>query len=145
MKGKKTFISLTNSQRLELKEGYRNGKKGRFRRRCHILLLSDKGKTIAEIMDFVEISRPSIHTCFNLYQELGITGLQRNKGGGRPPIIKIENQAEIDRIKEIVSAHPQQLKNALPIIEKEFGITVSKQTLIRFLKKTVARINNSEL
>lgn len=137
MKGKKTFVTLTASQRQALRAGYQNGKKGRFRRRCHILLLSDKGKTIAEIMDIVEVSRPSIHTCFNLYRASGIDGLQRSKGGGRPPIIKVENQAEIDRIKEIVAAHPQQLKSALPIIEKEFGITVSKQTLIRFLKKTV--------
>ena len=144
MKGKRTFITLTDSERRALQEGYRNGQKGRFRRRCHILLLSDRGKTIAEIMDFIGVSRPSVHTCFNLYQESGIDGLQRNKGGGRPPIIKIENQAEIERIKAIVAAHPQQLKNALPIIEKEFGITASKQTLIRFLKKTVTPTSDSE-
>ncbi len=144
MKGKKTFIQLTDAQRQALQEGYQNGSKGRFRRRCHMLLLSDKGKTIAEIMDLLEVSRPSIHTCFNLYQASGIDGLQRSKGGGRPPIIKVDNPVEIERIKKIVADHPQQLKEALPIIEQEFGITPSKQTLIRFLKKTAARTSDSE-
>lgn len=144
MKGKKTFIQLTDVQRQALQEGYHNGNKGRFRRRCQMLLLSDKGKTIAEIMDLLEVSRPSVHTCFKLYQASGIEGLHRNPGGGRPPIIKLENPAEVERIQQIVADHPQQLKQALPIIEQEFGITPSKQTLIRFLKKTVARTSDSE-
>ena len=144
MNGKKTFIQLTDAQRQALQKGYRNGSKGRFRRRYHMLLLSNKGKTIAEIMDLLEVSRPSIHACFNLYQASGIEGLQRSKGGGRPPIIKVDNPAEIEQIKKIVADHPQQLKQALPLIEQEFGITPSKQTLIRFLKKTATRTSDSE-
>jgi hypothetical protein len=58
----------------------------------------------------LEVSRQTTHTCFKLYVDSGIAGLRRNKGGGRPPIIKITNPTEIKRIKEIVADHPQQLK-----------------------------------
>jgi transposase len=138
VRGKNTFITLTEAQRQALKEGHLNGKKGRYRRRCQMLLLNNKGKTVSQISALsalLEVSRQTIHTCFKLYVDSGIAGLQRNKGGGRPPIIKITNPAEIKRIKEIVADHPQQLKCALPVIKREFGIESSKQTLIRFIKK----------
>ena len=82
-------------------------------------------------------SRQRIYSSFNCYETSGIDGLQSAPGGGRPTIFKLENQAECERVKEIVSRHPQQLRQALPLIEKELQISTSKSTLVRFLKKTV--------
>lgn len=137
MQGKRRYIQLEAEQRNELAQGYKQGKHSSYRKRCHIILLSAQGYSIAEISKIIPCSRQRIYSCFNRYESSGIQGLDTAPGGGRPPIFKLENQAESDRVKEIVSRHPQQLKQALPLIEKELRISTSKSTLVRFLKKTV--------
>jgi transposase len=137
MQGKKRYIQLEAGQRAELEQGYKRGKRSSYRQRCHIILLSAQGYSISEIGEIINCSRQRIYSCFNRYESSGIQGLDIAPGGGRPPIFKLENQAESDRVKEIVSRHPQQLKQALPLIEQELHISTSKSTLVRFLKKTV--------
>lgn len=144
MRGKNTFVTLDENNKKEAAFGHVHGEKSRFRRRCHMLLLSNRGKTVNEIASLLEVSRQTVHLCFRLYQNGGIDSLRRKKGGGRPPIIKVENQAEIDRIKEIVENHPQQVKAAIPVIEKEFGFSPTVVTLKRFLKKTISATNASD-
>lgn len=137
MQGRNRYIELDEVEREALKVGYKGGKKATFRQRCHIILLSNQGQDITQIAEIMGCSRQSIYAWFNRYEQDGIDGLHTARGGGRPPIFKLENQAETARVKEIVSRHPQQLKQALPILEKELYISTSKSTLVRFLKKTV--------
>ena len=143
MRGKKRFIQLTDEQRQALQQGYTRGRNAKFARRCQLILLSDKGKEINEISDLLDLSRQAITIWFDRYEQLGIEGLHRQEGGGRPPIFKIENAAEVARIKAIVSEHPQQLKQATAAIEEELQRSFSQETLKRFLKKTVGRTNAS--
>lgn len=144
MRGKKRFIKLTNEARTELEQGYKTGKKATFRQRCHMILLSDKGKQVREIAELFDYNYPVITRWFTRYEEGGIEALHTAKGGGRPSIIRIDNEVETKRIKEIIAKHPQQLKEALPVIEEEFNHTMSLMTLKRFLKKTVTGTNGSE-
>lgn len=141
MSAQHRYISLNDSQRKELLGGYKNGKKATYRQRCHIILLSDKGKTIAEISEIMDCTRQTVVHWFSRYEELGCAGLHTSKGGGRPPIFRIDNVKETERIKAIVAKHPQQLKQAIPEIEKELDKTFSKETLKRFLKKTIGPTN----
>jgi len=136
------YISLTDLQRSELLDGYKTGKKSTYRQRCHIILLSDKGKTIDEIAEIMDVTRQTIGNWFSRYEELGCAGLHTATGGGRPPIFRINNQQETERIKAIVAKHPQQLKQAIPEIEKELNKSFSKETLKRFLKKTIGPTND---
>lgn len=145
MRGKKRFITLSDDSRAELETGYKTGKKAIFRQRCHMLLLSDKGKTVGEIAEIFGYNYQVITRWFTRYEEGGIEALHTAKGGGRPAIIRIDNEVETKRIKEIVAKHPQQLKEALPIIEQELNHTMSLMTLKRFLKKTVTGTNDSEM
>lgn len=144
MQGKNRFISLSDSDREQLEEGYKTGKTATFRQRCHGILLSDQDRDIKEIMQILGTSRQTIYSWFNRFEDKGYAGLMRASGGGRPTIFKTENKAEVDRIKKIVSEHPQQLKQAIPVIEKEFDRDFCKETLIRFLKKTAGPTSGSE-
>jgi transposase len=145
MQGRNRYIQLGEVEKEALKVGYKRGKKAAFRQRCHIILLSNQGQDITRIAEIMDCSRQSIYAWFNRYERHGINGLHTASGGGRPPIFKIENLREVERIKEIVSAHPQQLKQAIPVLEKEFGFSFSKETLIRFLKKTVGHTSDCAL
>jgi transposase len=144
MRGKKRFITLTAEDKKELQDGYRRGKKATFRQRCHFILLSYQGKEVSQIAEIFSVRYQTITRWFDRYEQLGIEGLQTAKGAGRPPIIRIDNKVETDRIKELVALHPQQIKQVLPVVEREFGYSMSLDTLIRFLKKTVTPTNDSE-
>ena len=143
MKGKKRFITLTDQQRQELEQGYKFGDKATFRLRCHMILLSDKGMEVKQIAEVLDSTRQSVSLWFDRFEALGIDGLHTVKGGGRPTIFKMENAAEVARIQEIIAQHPQQLKQAIPQIEAELQRSFSKETLIRFIKKTVGPTSDS--
>lgn len=143
MRGKKRFITLSDDERTELERGYKTGKKATFRQRCHMILLSDQGKQVKEIAEIFAVNYQVITRWFTRYEHSGIEAIHTAKGGGRPSILRIDNEQETQRIKAIVAEHPQQLKEALPIIKKEFGHEMSLMTLKRFLKKTVIATNGS--
>lgn len=92
MQGKNRFISLTDSDREHLKEGYKNGKTATFRQRCHCILLSDQGRNINEIMEILGKSRQTIYSWFNRFEANGYAGLLRAPGGGRPTISRSRNR-----------------------------------------------------
>ena len=132
---KSSYIKLTEAQKLELKEGHKNGKKNTFRQRCHYILLNSDGQSRGEIAKIYQTSRQTISGWINRYAKLGISGLHTAKGGGRPPIIRIDNDSEVKKIEDLVEQSPQNLKTALVKIKVELGKEMSKKTLQRFLKK----------
>lgn len=64
-------------------------------------------------------------------------GLHTAKGKGRSSVIRMDNELETKRIEGLVESNSQNLKPVLKKIEKEFGKSMSKKTLQRFLKKRV--------
>ena len=78
----------------------------------------------------------------NRYLTEGIAGLQTREGGGRPPILRAAE--DLARIREAVAGHRQRIGLALSELEADLGKTFSEKTLRRFLKKTVADINEYE-
>lgn len=135
MQGKKRFVKLGQEEEILVADGFKNGKKATFRKRCHYILLSHQGKTIKEIADIYKVTRQSITMWFNRYESEGLLGLHTGKGKGRPAIIRLDNEAIVTRIEELVDANAQNLKPVLQKIEEEFGKRMSKRTLQRFLKK----------
>ena len=59
-------------------------------------------------------------------------GYRAHRAGDGLPLLKLENQAECERVKEIVSRHPQQ-RQPFPI--KRIQISISKSTLVRFCQQ----------
>ena len=98
MRGKKRFISLSESEVSFLEQGWKQGKSSSFRTRCHYILLSHQGKTISEILDFYQVTRQLVIRWFDRYEKEGIEGLRTTKGQGRPPILRIDNEDEMNRV-----------------------------------------------
>lgn len=135
MKGKKRYVKLTTEQRSELEQGFKKGKKAIFRQRCHFLLLSDQGFEIQVIARMYDVARQSVSIWFDRYEQQGIEGLHTRKGQGMKPLLRLENQVEVQAVENLVNEHAQNLRPVLVELEKRFNKPMSKRTLQRFLKR----------
>jgi transposase len=135
MQEEKRYIKLTKEEEIKLETGRKTGKKATFRERCHYILLSAQGKSVLEIADIFKVTRQTITRWFDRYDEAKIEGLHTAKGQGREPIIRLDNEAEISTIEDLVEESPQNLKPVLAKIEEQLGKKMSKRTLQRLLEK----------
>lgn len=129
-------IKLTSEQYAVLKQGYEQGKSSVYRKRCHIVLLKQEGRSSKDIGKIVGLHQVSVNNWLNRYELEGITGLQTKPGRGRKPII--DEQNDVEKIKEVVKKERQRLKKAKDILEKDLGKSFSLMTLKRFLKSVSA-------
>jgi len=131
----KRYIKLSNSEKELLRAGNKSGKKATYRQRCHYILLSAQGKSIDEIAEIYELNRVSITKWFDRYESQGLGGLHTAQGRGRPPIVRIDNISEVEKIEKWVKDSPQNLKPVLAKIKKELGKPMGHRSLVRLLKK----------
>ncbi len=138
-KGEKRYIKLTKEEEeeeeLKLEQGWKSGKKSTFRQRCHYILLSKQGKGVLEIADIYQVTRQTIARWFDRYEEAKIEGLHITKGQGQAPIVRLDNEAEISTIEDLIEESPQNIKPVLAKIEEQMGKKMSKRTLQSLLEK----------
>lgn len=134
-------IELTDNQRKELENGYRNGKSHSFRANCQIVLLKSEGRKSDEIASFLGSSEQKVNRWLWRYKSEGLRGLEIRPGRGRPAILQIEHAASV---KEAVRRHRQRILQAKAELETVIGKEFSSKTLSRFLKNLTADINESE-
>ena len=137
---KKLEISVTDKTALE--KGYRNDQSHVFRERCQIILLKSKGLTNKAIGGLFCCHEMTVWGWVKRYEVEGIEGLKTREGSGRRPILRTEE--DLRRVREQVSEHRQRIGLAKEKLEEQLGKTFSQKTLRRFLKKTVADINEYE-
>jgi transposase len=77
-------IYLTKEQRKELREFARQAV-GRVSERAHFVLLSDKGKSVPEIAEWMDYSAETVYSWLERYRAEGIGGLEDDPRSGRPP------------------------------------------------------------
>ena len=130
----KKVLTLTKQQRVELEELYKNGKSNRVRRRSHLILLSDKGKSIRELCDIFELNRDTVSDTIRNYNSLEIKGLFDKARSGRPSALTSEEEEFV--LRE-VAKDSRNLKKILSELKNKFNKKICKATLIRFLKKKV--------
>lgn len=70
-----------------------------------------------------------------------VAWLKMLSGRGRKPILE---EADLEKVKEVVAEHRQKLSVAREELEQALGKTFSQDTLKRFVKKTPVVINESE-
>lgn len=133
-------IKLTDHQRLELEEGYQNGKTASFRKRCHIIILKSQGRKAKDITQITGMNIQSIYNWLNRYEEQGIQGLQTKAGQGRPKILE-EQHEQI--IKDCITEERQRLSLVMDDIQQQVGKPFSQMTLKRFLKTLATPTNES--
>ena len=129
-------ITLTESQRIALEQGYKKDKNSSFRQRCHLVLLKSTGRTSADVGSILGMNEISVNSWLNRYESEGIEGLRTKPGRGPKPILDEKSDAEL--VKSLVLAECQRLKLAKQEIEVALGKKFSLQTLKRFLKNLSA-------
>ena len=129
-------IELTSEERQALKEGYENGKKPVFRKRCHIVLLKGEGRTSKDVGRIVGMGELSVNSWLSRYEQEGLAGLHTRSGQGRRPVFSVaEDEA---KVRAQVTKERQRLKLAKSELERELGKEFSLMTLKRLLKKLSA-------
>jgi transposase len=140
--GKTKVIQLSDSQRQELEDGYRNGKSHAFRERCQMILLKSEKRTSDEIARFLDCHKITVHGWVKRFETEGIEGLKMRPGRGRRSILQESTdlgavRAAVERSRQRISLVKAELEGEL---QKPFSVT----TLKRFLKKTIAASNELE-
>lgn len=135
MSRKKRFISLTETEFITLQEGRKNGKQYQFRDRCQSLILSHQGKEVKEISSIIGVSLLTIYLWFNRWELNGIAGLLNRAGQGRKAKLSLDNEQHVNVLEQLVEDNYQDVERIRNELEKKFNLTLSKDTVKRYLKK----------
>lgn len=133
--GMRRVRTLAVQERNQLEYGYKSGKTHTFRIRCKIILLSDDGKSARQISEQLEVDTDTVYTWLKRYEAEGYSCFKNRKGQGRKSAMSVLNKEQVARAKAVVENHPQNLNKAAKKLSKEFGFSISKWMLIRFVKK----------
>ena len=102
--------------------------------------LKGEGRSSAAVAEQLGCHEVSVNDWLKRYQAGGIEGLKTRSGRGRKPIL---DEADLDTVKAVVAEHRQKLSVARAELEEALGKSFSQDTLTRFVKKTLAAINES--
>lgn len=136
MSRKKRFVSLTETELTTLQEGRKNGKKYQFRDRCQCLILSHQGKEVKELSQIFGVAPLTVYVWFNRWELNGIAGLMNRPGQGRKVKLSLDNGQHVRLLEQLVEDHYQDVERIRDELEKKFDLTLSKDTVKRYLKKT---------
>jgi transposase len=129
------IISLTEEERQELKLLHKTSSSALVRERSFTLLLSDSGQYINQIVLTMRRSRRTVSDLLTLWEHRGTTAAADLLGMAKGRGAKIKLAPVKDLLHELVEKHSRNLKPILAILEKEYSVKVSKQTLQNFLKE----------
>lgn len=133
---KKRIDELAKTERITLEQGYKYGGAADFRQRCQMLLLSEKGYGVDQIVDIVGVCSKTVYNTINAWQTVGIAGLIRKKGQGRKATLRVDNDQHTTALRKAVHQHAQSSRAILQELYAELAIApISKRSLQRFLKK----------
>ena len=135
MSRQKRCISLSDTEKLTLREALKNHPKHEFRRACQALLWSYKGFSAKEVAAYTEVSQHSIGKWLSVWQEQGLVGLMRQKGQGKKPILSLTNNFHQQALSRALTAHYQDAERIKADLQMALGQTMSRDTVKRFLKK----------
>ncbi len=115
-----------------LKRIYKQSKHFQVRQRSHCIQLSYEGYKISQLMKIFKVSRNTIYNWFNDWDKHRLVGLYDRAGRGRKKSFDIEQQ---EQIKHWVKETPKNLGKVQEKIQEKWGITTSKYTIKRIIKK----------
>ncbi len=135
--GKKKIVQLSDEQRDELENGYRNGKSHAFRQRCQMMLLKSEQRSSSEVAGIMGCCEMVVNSWQQRFEEEGIKGLATRPGRGRPPILSQQNPEHLRKVRQEIKQHPNSVKTVVAHLEQELDLAMHPETLKRFLKKMV--------
>lgn len=137
MSRKQKYIQLLEAEEKTLQEAMKNHPKADFRQKSNALLMSHQGLCISFIAKFFQVKPDTVGGWFISWENQGLIGLQRLKGQGRKPILKVSNKEHIRALDEAVEKHYQDVGRIKSALEEALKTPMSKDTVKRFLKKTI--------
>lgn len=102
------------------------------RNRAKCIILSYQGCSIPQLMKLFVVSRRTIYNWLTRWESRGFVGLYSEKGRGRTALLSKE---QIHEVKELIKSEPKSLKKVAIKIYKDWGLSVSKETIKRIAKK----------
>lgn len=129
----KRFVKrLTDKQRRQLHQVWKEHESHRPRCRAHAILLSARGWTIADLCDAFQVSRPTVCSWLDRWESEGTKGLEDEPRSGAPPKLdEAEQKQLVDELRE----NPQNPQQAIERIGQETGKRVSRRTLRRIAQR----------
>lgn len=127
------FIRELNPETKKLLERIsRRSKYYQVRNRANCIILSYQGFSIKLLMKLFGVSRKTIYNWLTRWEERRLVGLYNETGRGRKPKF---NQEQKEQILDWVKEEPKRLTKTLINIQNKWKIDVSKETIIRIIKK----------
>jgi len=106
------------------------------RNRAKCLILSYQGLSIKQLMVIFGVGRKTIYNWFTKWEDEKVVGLYNNQGRGRKPKL---NDEQKEQVKAWTKKEPKILLRIVEKVRKEWGITISKDTVKRIIKKLEMR------
>ncbi len=128
--GKITKIELSESERIKLNFGYKEGSSHCFRMRCKAVLLKSEGLSSEAIGKIVEMTHISVNNWVKRYLLEGISGLETRKGRGRKPIMDCSDE---EAVRRAIENDRQSVNKAREAWQYAVGKEASESTFRRFL------------
>ena len=128
--GKITKIELSESERIKLNFGFKEGSSHCFRMRCKAVLLKSEGLSSEAIGKIVEMTQISVNNWVKRYLLEGISGLETRKGRGRKPIMDCSDE---EVVRKAIENDRQSVNKAREAWQNAVGKEASESTFKRFL------------
>ena len=123
-------IQLTDEQRLQLEEGFRQGKSHAYRMRCRTILLKAKGLTSKEVGVQTDQTHISVNSWVKRFETEGIKCLETRPGRGRKPIM---DNSDEDAVRIAIENDRQSVMKAKEAWQQASGKKASESTFRAFL------------
>jgi transposase len=136
--GKIKEIEINSDDLFILDKTYKTHENHTLRKRCHIILLKNKGNSSKLIGNVLDMEIKTVNNWVNRYIKYGLEGLKQKKGQGRKAILE---EKDLESIKLSVEQHRQRVDKARVEWEENNHKKVGKQAFKNFLKSMVADIN----
>ena len=123
-------ISLTDEERRQLEQGFREGKSHAFRMRCRAVLLKSSGLTSKAIGEQTEMTHISVNSWVKRFESEGIKGLETRPGRGRKPIM---DSSDEKAVRIAIENDRQSVRKAKEAWQQATGKEASESTFRAFL------------
>jgi transposase len=142
---KHTFLILDSEAENELERIYKSAKTHSERQRHQAVLLNARQHPISEIALLLGVALVSVQKWCQLYRNTGLAGLASAPYLGKTPKLSWSNETHV----QIVQKHLNEDGRKLDALQSELSALlegpISKDTLKRFLKKTVIRTKDTDM
>ena len=128
--GKISKIELSESERIKLNFGFKEGTSHCFRMRCKAVLLKSEGLSSKAIGQIVEMTQISVNKWVKRYLLEGISGLETRTGRGRKPIMDCSDE---EAVRKAIENDRQSVNKAREAWQNASGKEASESTFKRFL------------